>query len=219
MKILAIRLARSIWLIPPYFLNPKGVFIRPSLEALKERYKFQKSPFESPAPIPNPKDGAKYENGAFSVEDETVMITSATIHDDGFVVDTRSSTAHGDAFLDDALSWIAQKHGLPIPTELPITKLYASELNVIFDKAPQFLDPKLAPFLKEVSSAISDEKTGKADFLSFQFSTDPTVHPRQDTFRIDREINAPFEQNRYYSFATTTTDVHLKLLKKLESLL
>lgn len=218
MKLLGVRLARSIWLIPPYFLNPKGVYIRPALEALKTRYSFRKSPFDTPG-TPPPAEGAKYEDGAFSGKNGQVIINSLTIHGDGFVVDTRSSTDDGDAFLEDALTWISKDYGLPSPADLPIKKIYSSELNVILEKPAKFFDPKLASYFEEVSTKIVDDKTGKLDFLSLQISSDQTVSPRQATFRIDREINIPFDQNRYYSFASTKTDIHIKLLEKLEDLL
>lgn len=219
MKLLAVRLARSIWLIPPYFLNPKGAYIRPSIEAFKERYKFEKSPYDTPGVIPNPQDGAKFENGVFVSENGPVTISSLTIHGDGFVVDARSSTEDGNAFAEDALGWVAKEHSLPDPNKLPITKLFASELNISFDKDPKLFDPKLAPFFKDLSSAISSEESGKPNFLSFHFGTDPTIYKTQRTFRIDREVNIPHEQNRFYSFAPTRTDVHLKLLEKLDALL
>lgn len=215
MNLLAVRLARTIFLVPPYFLNPKGKFIRPSLEALKTRYGFQKSPFDAPASIPSSNEGAKYENGFFNSKNGSVVITSLTIHNDGFVVDGRTSTDDCEAFAMDVLTWISKEHGLPDPNEVPISRLYASELNVSYERAPALLNPKLNRFFSDVSAAIADERTGQADFLSFQFSTDPTKSPRQATFRLDREINVPFDQNRYYSYASTKTDTHIELLRLL----
>ena len=169
--------------------------------------------------MPSPQEGAKYENGVFESKHGPVIVTSLTIHGDGFVIDTRSSTDDADDFAIDALSWIAKEHDLPDPNKLPFTKIYASELNVIFGKPPQLFDAKFAPFFKSLSSAISDEKTGKAEFIGFNFGTDPSAYPRQQLFKIDREISTPYEQNRYYSFAPTKTEVHLKLLEKLDELL
>jgi hypothetical protein len=214
MKLLAVRLARSIWLTPQYFLNPRGFFIRPAIEALKARYSFLKTPLDKP--LSAPKDDDKFENGAFVGKNGTVLITSVVLHSDGIVVDTRSSTDDGDAFLEDALDWLSKEYSLPSYTEVPIKRIYASELNVIFEKTPRLLDSRLLPFLDELSSIIGDKRTGKADFLSLQLGTDQTLSDKPVPFRFEREINTPFAENRYYSLAPTKTDLHLGLLRKLE---
>lgn len=216
MKLLAVRLARSIWLVPTYFLNPKGIFTRPIIEAMKIRYNFLKTPLDNP--FPKPDEGYKYENGSFTGKNGTVIIGSVTIHNDGIVVDTRSSTDDGDEFLEEVLNWGSQEYGLAPYATLPIRKIYTSELNVVFERAPVFLNPKLAPFLDQVSSAIGDDKIGKMDFLALYLSLDQTRAKTPAMFRIDREVNVPFEENRFYSFAPTKTDAHIKLLEKLEQL-
>jgi hypothetical protein len=214
MKLLGVRVARSIWLIPQYFLNPKGVFLRPAVEALKSRYNFLKGPLDKPVNAPNEDD--KFEDGSFSGKNGTVLITTVTLHNDGIVVDTRSSTDDGDAFLEDALTWISKEYGLPSHTEMPIKKIYASELNVVFNKTPKILDANLSPFLREASSIVGDERTGKLDFTVFHLGTDPALSERQLIFKFEREISTSFEQNRYYSYAPIKTEAHLRLLEKLE---
>ena len=216
MKLLAVRLARSIWLIPPYFFNPKGVFLRPAAIALKARYNFLKSSLDSPQS--DSKQANELSDGGFVGKTGPVQILSMKIHDDGIVVDTRSSTDDGDAFLEDVTSWVSKEYGLPSHTDLPIRRIYASELNVIFEKTPPLLNPKLAPFFKAVSSAISDENTGNADLMALYLSTDQTRSKSPRVFRIDRETNTPYDENRYYSFSPTKTDIHLKLLEQLEPL-
>lgn len=212
MKLLAVRLARSIWLVPTYFLNPKGIFMRPLIEAMKVRYNFLKTPLDYPVP-PTPGDGYKFENGGFDTKNGTILIVSMIMHDDGIVVDARSSTDDGDAFLDDLLSWGNKEYGLPSSAELPIKRIYTSELNVVFSKTPVMFNSKLDPFLNEVASVIGNQRT---DFLGFQISTDPALTDKPPVFRFEREINTAFKENRYYSFSPTTTAVHIKLLERLE---
>jgi len=215
MKLLAVRMARSIWLIPRYFLNPKGVDIRPAFDGLKTRYNFLKTPFDSPASAMQGGE-LKFEHGVFSGKNGPVQILTLTLFADGLVVDTRSSTEDGDAFLEDATSWISKEFGLPLYTELPIKRIYASEINLIFEKIPKILDPQLAPFLKEASEVIGDKKIGKTEFIGLQIGTDPALSETPKMFRFEREINTPFEQNRYYSSAPIKTEAHLKLLEKLD---
>ncbi len=191
--------------------------MRPAIEAMKLRYNFLKSPLDGPIPPPG-NDSIKFENGAFEGKNGVVQITSITIHGDGVVIDTRSSTDDADSFMEDVVIWASTEYGLPSISELPVNRIYVSELNVIFKRAPAIFNTKLAPFLEEVSSAIGDEKKGNAEFLSFQLGTDQTRSNKPAIFRIDREQNVPIEENRYYSFAPTKTDVHLKLLETLEKL-
>ncbi|MEO8144958.1 MAG: hypothetical protein ABI654_12175 [Betaproteobacteria bacterium] len=220
MRIYAIRTARAIWLLPPYFLNPKGVYIRPALEALKKKYRFEKSPYDSPptSPPSPTADSVRFENGAFENKGKTVAISSFIIHGDGFVVETRSSTSDADAFLEDALKWMAKENDLPDPSTHPFKKLYTSEINFSFDKLPKFFSAKMNSFFKEVSSKVGEEKENPLGFLAWQISADRNnALGQMASFRIDRELNTKSAEGRLYSFATCHTNVHIELLKKLEA--
>lgn len=217
MKLLAVRLARSICLVPTYFLNPRGVFMRPAIEAMKVRYSFLTTPLDGPI-HPPANEGYKFELGAFEGKNGTVQITSMTTHGDGIVVDTRSSTDDADMFLEDIFAWANKEFGMPSLAELPVKRIYVSELNVAFSRAPIMLNPQLSSFVDDITSAFGDESKGKAEAGGFWIATDPTLSNKSPTFRIDREINTSFEENRFYSFAPTKTDVHLKLLRKFEKL-
>lgn len=217
MKLMGVRMARSIWLVPQYFLNPRGLFLRPASLQMKDRYQFLKGPFDNNTAGTQE---VKYEHGGFTNKEGTVIhILSLTLHPDGLVVDTQNSTDAGDAFLEDVGSWLSEEFGVPSYSDLPIKRIYSSELNVILEKPPAFLNPKLKPFIDAVESAIGDEKTPKVGFLAFQVTTDPTKTARPAIFRLDREINTSLEENRYYSFAPIKTSEHIKLLESLESAL
>ncbi len=214
MKLLGVRQARSIWLVPQYFLNPKGIFLRAAAIEAKERYQFLKSPFENGTAGTTE---AKYENGGFkSKRGNTIQVSSMILHPDGVVADTMSSTEDTDAFLEDIFGWLHKSYGLGSPAEVPITRLYVSELNITMEKQPAFLNPKLQSFCDEISSAMGDEKKGPAGFLGFQLSTDPEKSPRPSIFRFEREISTSITGNRYYSSAPIQTTAHIKLLEKLE---
>ena len=213
MKLLSVHSAKSIWLIPTNFLNPRGVFLRPAIVALKERYSFAITPIEKPPATD--KEGWKFERGAFKRPDDIIIAVNMTTHDDGIVVETRSSTEDGDLFLEDILTWIGKESKLPDHNTLPIKKIYTSELYVKFEKTPQILDKKLAPFLKQANEAIGNGK-GPLDLFGFGLSTDLALSERPLTFRFERQVNTPVSDNQYYSFAPTKTEPHIKLLEKLE---
>jgi len=213
MNLLAVRLARAVWSIPPYFLNPKGVYMRPIIEGLKSRYGFSKTPLDGP--IAQPGGNIKFEDGAFSVNGGAVAISQLSFLDSAIVVDTRSTTENADSFLIDAIGWASKEYGIGSAEGLPIRKYYLSELNVGFDKELPIINQKLKDFISTVSSVVG----GNADFLGLQVGTDPTVNLIQGVFKFEREAMAPHTQNRYYSMATTTTKSHLKLLEGLEAAL
>ena len=217
MQLLGVRVARAIWLFPPYFLNPRGAFLRPVVEAVKAKYSFLKSPLDAPIPPPT-NAGYRYENGAFEGKNGVVEIISMVRHDDGIVIDTRSSTDDADSFLEDLISWASKEYGLPSISELPIRRIYASELNVLFARTPMFFNPKLAPFLEQVSSSIGEDSKIKAGFLGLSLGTDERTASGVRSFKLEREANTLIEENRYWSFSPTTTEVHLDLLGKLEEL-
>lgn len=215
MKLLGVRLARSIWLAPQHFFNPKGLFLRAASDAIKARYEFLKSPYDNNTAGTG---DAKYELGGFKNKRGTsIQIGSFTLHNDGIVVDTQSSTDDGDAFLEDVFEWLGKEFGLPQVGITPVTRIYASELNVSLEKPPAFLNPKLKSFLEDVSTATGDEKKGKMGFLGFQLITDPERSPRPAQFRFEREVNTSIDGDRYYSFAPIKTSEHIKLLEKLEA--
>lgn len=216
MKILAVRTARAVWLFPQYFLNPRGAYIYPAELALKTRYNFRRTPMDNVQV--GQTEGLKFENGEFLGTNGIVEIVSVTLHNDGIVVDMRSTTEDCDSFLEDALTWLSNEYGLPSYSDLPIKRIYVSELNVIFEKAPIIINPKLAPFIKELSKEIGSDRIGDLDFMSLYLSPDQTLSNNPPQFRFEREINTPFSENRYYSFSPTTTDIHVKLLTKLEKL-
>jgi hypothetical protein len=217
MKLLGVRLARSIWLAPQQFFNPRGQFLRHASIAAKARYQFLKSPYDNGTAGTGE---AKYEGGGFKNKlGVEIAITSLTLHNDGVVVDTQANTDDSDAFLEDVFGWLHQEFELPAISNMPVKRLYASELNVLFDKPPVFLNPKLKGFVDKISAAAGDKKVGDFSFLGFQLGTDPERSPRPAQFRFEREASVPIDSGRYYSFAPTKTDPHVKLLEELEAAL
>jgi len=178
---------------------------------MKERYSFLKTPLDNP--FPRPSEGHKFENGSFNSGEKNILITSMTIHTDGIVVDSRTSTEDNDSFLEDGITWASKEYGLPSVNELPIKRVYASELNVAFDKQPSFFDKRLTSFLGDASSILGDKALG---FAGFSLSTEQGIGVQAQVFKFEIEINTGFDENRYYSYAPTTTSKHFKLLEMLE---
>ncbi len=211
MKLLAVRMARSIWLLPQYFVNPNGVDLRPAVKLIAERYSFRVSPDDAKA---SGAEGLRFENGKFDTKKGAIAVLNLVLQAEGIVAETRSSTADTDAFLCDVLGFVCAEFKLPDPSGLPFQKKYISELNVSYSKQPQIFHPQMKSFLNALAPEVVDERSPGADFIGFQFGPDQSLTDKPP-FRFEREIRTPFQHNRYYSFAPFRTDVHVKVLKSL----
>ena len=219
MKLLSIANSRSTWLFPFPDLNPRGKSLLPILQPLVERYKFFKFP-QKPEELIKV-DHFEFNEGLYKTgPGNEIAIGSFRIYNDGLVVDTRSSTTDGDAFLHDLLAWGSENLGLLPYSGISIRKLYISEVNVYLDHPLNLIKPGITEF----TDRLADHNIGYGPF-SFEvsgiaFGQDPEkVQGRATTFRLERVVTAPFSENRFYSVAPFPTETHLALLERLEKTL
>jgi hypothetical protein len=212
MKLQSIRVARSIWLVPFAHLNPRGRNLLSVVPAVVERYGFAKPPtLESLTTVPLK---IVFESGAFLNPAGVPIAVNLTLHDDGLVADTRSSTDDADLFLEDLLSWAAEKYQLPLYSELGVRKIYASEITVSFRKTLDVFNEKFSAFVDAIKPGLPGQKD-PMELVAVIFGSDPAAG-RQQLLRIEREVSIPFSENRYYSYAPIKTVEHLKLLESFE---
>lgn len=216
MKLLSINLARSIWLGQLTDFNPKGRNLYPLLlPLLVDSYKFKKFP------LPNEKldevKGIKFTEGEFkNKEDEAIIILDFTIFQDGFNVDSRSSTNDSDDFLREVLTKAHDEFNLTNYEEVIKKKLYLSQMFVSTEKSMTLLNPKLKEVYKYLSeNVVGFEKTSfELGTLSFWPDQKPTTNPAP--FTLERQVGVPFPQKRYFSTAPLQTEKHWELLNMLE---
>jgi hypothetical protein len=213
MRLLTVRVARSIWLIPFSHLNPRGRNILPALPAVVERYGFAKPP--TPESITATPLKIVFEMGSFTNPQGVPTAVTLTLHDDGLVADTRSSTDDGDLFLADLLSWAAEEYQLADYKELGVKKVYSSEVFVKFQKPLDVFNEKFSTFADAIKSGLGPDQQEPMELVALIFGSDP-ANGRQSLLRIEREANAPFGENRYYSYAPIKTTRHLELLDLFE---
>lgn len=219
MKLLSINLARAIWLGQLIDFNPKGRNLYPIfLPLLVNSYKFKKFP------LPNEKldevKGIKFEEGEFkNKEDEAIMILSFTIYQDGFVADSRSSTKDSEEFIKEILTRARDEFKLTHYEEVIKRKNYLSQMFVSTDKSLVSLNPKLKEISKYVSDNIVGFENTSFDLGGISFWPDQkrTINPA--LFTIERQVNVPFSDRRYFSSAPLETEKHWELLNRLEAIL
>lgn len=220
MQLLAVKQARSIWLIYLADLNPRGHNLFSLIPLIIEKYKFLLFPNPNKLEEFDLQKGIKFGNGSFQKDPQYNIEVDLTIYNDGFIADTRSSTKDSDTFLDEFLTWISSEFNLVPYQEVLRKKSYVSELWVHTDKSLKTLNPRLENFAKKINSLIEGHNHHLINYepTGIIFNTDPVLYP-PGPFRFERMIEVPFAENRYYSAAPLQTEVHLELLEELESIL
>jgi hypothetical protein len=171
MKLLAIRTARTVWLIPPNYINPRGRFILPGILACAKRYGFVKVP--DPQVFLTAPMKAMFEGGSFTGGDGVPITVSLTVHDDGLVADTRSSTEDSELFLNDVLGWLVAEFKLPEAVDLGIKKIYVSEVSFTFDASIEIFNDRFSKFVRSLKAGAGTTPAKPMELVNLNFATDP----------------------------------------------
>jgi hypothetical protein len=205
--------AQSVWLFDTHDINPRGKnFLPEMLEWLKERYNFQVAP-ASVKELDETK-GLAFKRGSFSLGGESLVV-EITLYNDGVIANTFSSTSATDLFLKDIFAESAIEFDLgPVVDEIVRVKSYLSELTVRMKS----VFPKVHPKLAAIASRLSSMQGASFEPGGISFWTDTsTTALKPSAFSIERKLNAPFGENRFYSKAPIQTDQHLSLLQEFEN--
>jgi hypothetical protein len=190
--------------------------------ALVGRYEFGTFPPDNPPAEDLNKNGAKFQNGFFTSEGKRHNITELAIFNDGLVVNS-NSTEGATAFLDDLTNFVRSTFKFRDFTS-KVRKLLVSQLTVEFDTRLAALVPlfeKIVGLINEETSqnyqTPSSMDFGRIDFLfDKERARLDYASPR---FLIERRLNIPFSQERYYCSATMDTGSHLRILGEIEKML
>lgn len=217
MELLSINTAKAIWILSVNDLNPRGKNLDGLLKWLTSKYKFEQYPASSY--LEDQSKGYVFSAGSFprgSHKDDNIYV-DVTIFNDGFVANTRSSTKDSDDFLSEALTLATAEFHLAYRPEMIRKKLYLSELEVKMDKSLNLINPKLKAFTERISSLQGSVPQISYECSSIIFLPDPSVQQwRPSNFVLERKLNVPISENRYYSVAPFHTEDHLELLKLFE---
>lgn len=210
LKLLSVRHARSIWLVPIEDLNPRGLDLMPMLDAVRGRYGFQRSPRLEDLSR-SVQQGLHFHHGAFKRQNRQIEVTSFSVYNDGFVAETRDSTDSTDEFLGDLLMFLSQKYGLLFDGSMLREKNYLSALIVTTELELNRTCDRVAKFLPSLSELAG------ADFQISAIRC--TAGPSGKSFTFEYEVGMAFEQKRFYSEAPVSTETHLNLLREFESVM
>jgi hypothetical protein len=218
MKILFVGLARAIWLFELGELNPTGKSLQPVIEGIGRKYQFAKIP-QNITDLGDPK-GLTFTAGTFINSKGVPILVTLKIFNDGFVVDTMSSTDDSTAFLVDLNAWLKQEFEIQIPSHA--RKAFLSQIDFHCEASMSHLDPSLDQFAKRIESLVkpADGRVRHFELSALNFWTeDVNVPGAPPIVKFERKISAPFSANHYFSQAPIETDDHKQLLIEFELLL
>ncbi len=219
MKLLSVNLARSFWVGQTADLNPKGMAVYPLIITfLVDTYKFKKFPSPTIPPVAPPMgEGFKFQWGEFTVKEGFTVTVGLSLHTDGLLAETNSSTDDTDAFLSDMLARYSEIFQSPDYNEVLRRKIYVSQLYVSSDKTLQIINPRLNEFASLFGQNITPAAAVELGGISFW--SESINNTLSESFTFERAINSSLSDNRYYSAAPLQTNKHLELLDKLEEIL
>ena len=229
MKIIQVRVARSIWLIDLLDLNPRGKDIAEYLiRWLQEKYDFKVAPDPRKAPVwitPGaPSDqsqpsGIEFQHGRFQSSTDAIEVSKLTLYSDGIVVDSCSSTSSNDELIHDLLKSGVEQFDLVYNEESLNKRLYLSELIVGSELSLDQMNPRLSAFSKRIEETIPESPKPQFRIAGFSFWSEPTDAGTHRIFTLEPQSGKPFASRRYYSRAPLATADHFRLLTELEEIL
>ncbi len=208
-------LARVLAYVESTDLNPRGkVFYPDIVQALVERYNFQKFP-QTLEEFDESK-GVEFHEGRAGNK----VIQKFVIWNTLLVLETRSSTEDSKQILEEMLSWGAEKFGLNYSPGMIKHFAYISDLSFYSDLPLLENNPLLARLAAKTSQSLSEiwEEPIHYEPVSVSVGHDPTARKYGIApFTITRRAEAKFSENKYFSEAPLPTEVHLRLLEEYEA--
>jgi hypothetical protein len=189
-----------------------GVPLRNWMAALQEKFNF----VQLPTALPAAGQGFDFRVGSLQVGETSINIALLSLYSDGITIQVTSNTRDAETVLQETLELFFSL-GMREPRTSPL-HYYVSTIIADFDKSLNSLLPK--PILKEIADAMPVE--GNAEFQAVYINFDQTklsgqIAPLNPShFRIERRAGVPYNYNRYFCQANTTTEKHIELLEQLE---
>jgi hypothetical protein len=214
MQVKAILIARLLGFVELATLNPKGKIFFPNIiSGIVKRFNFQKYP-TTPEQFDEVK-GIEFHDGQW----DGINVQKLVMYNNGFLVETQSSTGDSETILLASLEWAKDEFGITFDPKMIYRRRYLSDL--VFSTDAPIIDGfgpirNLITNLSDMTEAVLDERLHYAglrldvDFERFQRQA--PIAP----FTIQRRNDYAFSDNTYYSEAPLPTELHVQLLEEYE---
>jgi len=207
--------AQVWWIAIADEIRPReGVPLARWAQALQKKFKF----VQLPTGLPQPGQGFDFRTGTLEAGETLINISLLSVYSDGISVQVPANTRNAETVLQEVLGLFFSL-GMREPTTPPL-HYYASTIVADFEKSLNSLIPQST--LEHVAAAMPVQ--GNAEFNALHINFDQTTLPGRmapinpSHFRIERRISVPYDQNRYFCQANTTTEKHIELLEQIERL-
>jgi hypothetical protein len=173
-----------------------------------------------------PNTVTSFHNGKIMVgAKEVAIIRLDFIPQTGFLGLVTHTTEDGDAVLDDLSKLLESDFGFRNIRKYS-ERYYISNLIVEFGAEMESYINKIAAIQKIINPAMK-ERLGFNEDVKFErmtFGFDPTLVPMAKAqfiagFTLERRLNSPYKDNRFFSSAPLTTKEHTRLLKEIGALI
>jgi hypothetical protein len=216
MKLAAIHLSRVTYLVETIDLIAVGKIFLPDLvNAIAQRCEFRKFPENFGKDKDKGPSGAVFELGKW----EDQPIAKLTIFTDGIVLETVSTTEDTETTLLALLSWAKESLGLSFEPEMVKRKIFVSQLAFYSDMQLDSLHPICAGIAETLS--VANTKLFDQPFVfrtsAITFATSTLAGKfTPGIFSVERRVDVPDSENKYFSSAPLPTAEHLALLEEFE---
>jgi hypothetical protein len=215
MQVSAILLARAVALIDTFDLNPRGrVPVSAIAEALVRRFEFATFP-KSAAEFDESK-GVKFASGFV----DGTVIDELTVWNNGLVLDTRASTATTKHILESSLFSLSQELGLAYEPRMIKGWGYLSRLTFYSNANFDLIHPAVKKLCDRLTTSVSQIHGREFKFafgaMSLNWDNSKVTSPVAN-FMIQRRVNEPFSENKFFCEAPVPTELLEPLLIELEA--
>ena len=213
MELTAILLSRVLGFFETVDLSPRGSLFFPEVvKGLVQQCTFQKFPrtFEEWSST----DAAEFLAGKW---DETV-IDKLIVYNNGLLVETRAGTTESKRILEEILAWARDKFGIVYGPNTIREWAYVDGLIFRSDVPLLTTGPieRLANVVTtEISKIIGHETVYQPVGVTLGHDQLLRKYARA-LFTIQRRVEIPLSDNKYYSEAPLPTETHLAILEQYE---
>jgi hypothetical protein len=215
MQLSAVLLARVIAFLEMNDVNPRGKVRLPVVaEMIRERFGFAKYP-QKPEEFDETK-GVEFIEGNI----DGIGIDKLTIWFNGVGIDLRSSTDDAKMVLLRSFDWLRDEVGLTYRPEMIKRWAYLSQITFYSDANFDALHPAVTNLANRLTAAVSRIQGSAFEFhanwIGWGFDRTVKQFPISD-FSIQRRVDTPFAEKKYFSQAPVPTDEHYGMLETFEA--
>lgn len=213
MRLVSTQLGKVAYVVSSDEAGPKDGVYGPEFERLiAERYAFPNQP-------ERPEGGSlRFDGGRMVAGTRKVNVPALILYSDAVVIETLH-TDQSQLVLQDLMTWMGQAFGFREPRTKPLL-LFESNVVVDFENPTHKIISTFEETSRSLSAAMKAtyDRDLRFDFSGVSIASDPTALPAtiasyfKTDFTINRRLNRPFAENRFFCVAPLPTDVHLSLL-------